>query len=237
MSSHDPAEAAKRAVGIAAARMAQPGWVLGLGTGTTAAFAIEELGRRMKEEGVSYLGVPTSHTAEILARQHGIPVRTLHDVDRINLAIDGADEVDEQRNLVKGSGGAHTREKIVDSFADLFVVVVDDSKLVSRLGQSMAVPLEVLSLALPGVTRSVEKLGGSSALRVASGGGRGHYGPVITDQGNMILDATFPSIDDPEGLEHQLNAIPGVVENGIFAGMQPTIIVGSIQDGSVRTWS
>lgn len=237
MSSNDQAEDAKRAVGIAAARMAESGWVLGLGTGTTTAFAIEELGRRMREEGASYVGVPTSHTSEILARKQGIPIVTLYDVDKINLAIDGADEVDQQRNLVKGSGAAHTKEKIVDSFADVFVAVVDESKLVSRLGETMAIPLEVLSLSVPGVTRMVEALGGSVVLRENSGGGRGHYGPIITDQGNLVLDAAFPDIKDPKRLEYELNAIPGIVENGIFASLNPTILVGSIQDGSVRTWN
>jgi ribose 5-phosphate isomerase A len=228
----DATDRAKQAAGIEAARMAKSGWVVGLGTGSTAAYAIAELGRRMRDEGAIYYGVPTSHSAELLARRQKIPVRTLHDVERIDLAIDGADEVDLARNLLKGSGGAHTREKIVDSFAELFVVVVDDSKLVSSLGHRMPVPLEVLPLAVPAVTRRIQQIGGTVELRVATGG-RGHYGPIITDQGNMILDAKFPVIDNPKELERGLNSIPGVLENGIFAGMSPTILVGSTIDGTV----
>lgn len=204
-----------------------------MGTGSTAAYAIEALGRRMREEGAAFQGVPTSHSAEILARRHGIPVRTLHDVGRIDLAIDGADEVDGQKNLIKGSGGAHTREKIVDTYAKLFVVVVDDSKLVSRLGLTMPVPLEVLPLAVPAVSRRVAQMGGTLELRVASGG-RGHYGPVITDNGNMVLDARFPAIENPRELECQLNNLPGVVDNGLFPGMAHLVLVGSTKDGTVR---
>jgi ribose 5-phosphate isomerase A len=223
---------AKQAAGIEAARMAESGWVVGLGTGTTAAYAIAELGRRIREEGANFQGIPTSHSAEILARRHGISIKTLHDVSRIDLAIDGADEVDGHKNLIKGSGGAHTREKIVDSFAELFVVVVDDSKLVSSLGHRMAIPLEVLSIAVPSVTRDVKKLGGSADLRIGTGR-QGHYGPVITDQGNMILDVKFPVIDNPKELECRLNSIPGVLDNGIFAGLAHLVLVGSTSDGTV----
>lgn len=212
--------------------MAQSGWVVGLGTGTTAAYAIAELGRRMREEGATFQGIPTSYSAEIQARRHGIPIKTLHDVSRIDLAIDGADEVDGHKNLLKGSGGAHTREKIVDSFAERFVVVVDDSKLVSRLGLTMPVPLEVLPLAVPVVTRRIQQMGGSVELRVATGG-RGHYGPIITEQGNIILDARFPAIDNPRELECRLNSLPGVVENGLFAGLAHLVLVGSTSDGTV----
>ena len=233
MDLNDATERAKQAVGVEAAHMAQSGWVIGLGTGSTAAYAIIELGRRMREEGFAFRGIPTSHMAEYLARQHGIPIITLHDTDRIDLAIDGADEVDDNKNLIKGSGGAHTREKIVDSFAELFVVVADDSKLVSRLGDTMPIPLEVLPLAVPAVTYRIQQMNGSVDLRVASGG-RGHYGPVITDQGNMILDARLSVIDNPKELECWLNNLPGVVENGLFPGMAHLVLVGSSHDGSVK---
>jgi ribose 5-phosphate isomerase A len=228
----DATDRAKRAAGIEAARMAESGWVIGLGTGTTAAYAIAELGRRMRDEGAVYYGVPTSHSSEILARRQKIQIRTLYDVERIDLAIDGADEVDRARNLLKGSGGAHTREKIVDAFAELFVVIVDDSKLVSSLGHRVAIPLEVLSIAVPSVTRDINKLGGSAELRVATAR-QGHYGPIITDQGNMILDVKFPVIDNPKELECRLNSIPGVLENGIFAGLAHLVLVGSTSDGTV----
>lgn len=224
---------AKQAAALEAARMVESGSVVGLGTGSTTEFAINELGRRIREERITCLGVPTSHSAELLARAQGILIRTLYDVERIDLAIDGADEVDQYKNLMKGSGGAHTREKIVDSFADRFVVVVDDSKLVSQLGSTMAIPLEVLPLAVPAVTRQIQDLGGTSELRMA-GGGRGHYGPVITDQGNMVLEVRFPVIEQPKELEARLNSVPGVVENGLFCGLADLILIGSTADGTVR---
>jgi ribose 5-phosphate isomerase A len=225
-------DAAKRAAGVRAARMAQPGWVVGLGTGSTAAYAVEELGRLIREDGAAFRGVPTSHAAEVLARRHGIPITTLRDVDRVQLAIDGADEVDPRKNLIKGAGGAHTREKIVASFADLFVVVVDDTKLVARLGQGTAVPLEVIPLAVPAVKRRVREMGGKISLRtIPSGPGRG--GPAITDQGNFVLEATFPAIDDPKAMESSLNNLPGVVDNGLFPGMAHLVLSGSTTDGSV----
>ena len=224
---------AKQAAGNAAAAMVKTGWTLGLGTGSTAEFVIVELGRRIREEGASFIGIPTSHSSELLARENGIPIRTIRDVDRIDMAIDGADEVDKDKNLIKGSGGAHTKEKIVDSYADLFVVVVDDSKIKLQLGKSMAVPMEVIPLAIPAVMRDVNQMGGVAVLRMA-GGQPGHYGPIITDQGNMILDAKFETIEDPYKLERQLNAIPGVLENGIFSCMNVKILVGSSVDGSVN---
>ena len=214
--------------------MAQSGWVLGLGTGSTTAYAIQELGRMMREEGMMFEGIPTSHSAELLARSNGIPIRTLHDVNQIQLAIDGADEIDGKKNLIKGSGGAHTREKIIDSFADQFVVVVDDSKLVNQLGQTMGVPLEVVPLAVPAVINRIGAMGGKTEMRISSFG-VGHSGPAITDQGNFVLDALFETIDDPKAMEKELNLIPGVLENGIFPQIADLIIIGSTKDGSIST--
>ena len=218
--------------------MARSGWVIGLGTGSTAYYAIGELGRLMREEGLQIAGIPTSHAAELLARANGIPIKTLDDVERIDLAIDGADQVDGDKNLIKGMGGAHTREKIVASFADLFVVVVDDSKMASRLGVGVPVPLEVISLAVPAVISRVKKLGGQPQLRMASPD-QAHGGPFITEQGNFLLDVSFdgvggPGIDDPKSMERDLNLIPGVVDNGLFPQIAHTILVGSPGDGSVR---
>ena len=227
-----PREKAKRQAAAEAARMARPGSVVGLGTGSTTAYAIEELGRRVKEEGASFLGIPTSYAAELLARHHGIGIRTLDDVDRIDLAIDGADEVDGRMNLIKGRGGAHTREKIVASFAEYFVVVVDDSKLVEHLGQTALVPVEVLPMAVAAVTRRVKAMGGEPQLRMADGPAPEHNS-FMTQQGGIILDVRFPHIEDPKALECSLNNLPGVVENGIFAGMAHLVLVGSAEDGRV----
>jgi ribose 5-phosphate isomerase A len=218
----------KKEVGIAAAQRVQSGMVVGLGTGSTTAFAIEELGRRIATgELTDIVGIPTSFQASVLGKKYGIPIRSLDDVDRVDVAIDGADEVDPHKTLIKGGGAAHTREKVIDSLATLFIVVVDESKLVDKLGSTFAVPIEVLPMAVAPVTRAVEKLGGKTDLRM----GVKKDGPVITDQGNMVLDVTFDAIADAAELEKTLNNIPGVVENGLFVGVTDIILVGEFKDG------
>lgn len=220
----------KQQVGIEAARLVGDGAVVGLGTGSTAVFMIEELGRRIKEEELHIVGIPTSYDAAVRARAAGIPVRTLDDVERIDIAIDGADEVDPMKCLIKGRGAAHTREKIIDSLANIFVVVVDDSKLVDRLGTTCPVPVEVLPMAVAPVMRRLRDLGGTPVLRM----GVKKDGPVITDQGNMVVDVTFNGIDDPAGMERTLNNIPGGVENGLFVDVVTMVLVGQLSaDGIV----
>ena len=224
MPSEDLTREMKRTVGVEAARMVGRGDVVGLGTGSTAVFMIEELGRRVREENLDVVGIPTSFDASVLARKNGIPAGTPDDVERIDIAVDGADEVDPAKNLIKGRGAAHLREKIVDGMADRFVVIVDESKLVDRLGSKCPVPLEVLPMAVRPVMRAVEALGGEPLLRMAA-----HKdGPVITDQGNMVVDAWFDGIDDPGEMERTLNNIPGILENGLFVGLATEILVGSI---------
>lgn len=226
----DLTEVAKRLSGREAAKLVRDGAVVGLGTGSTAAYGIEELGRRIREEGLRILGISTSYQALDLARRNAIPVRTLDDVDRVDISIDGADEVDPEKNLIKGGGAAHTQEKIIDSLADFFVTVVDDSKLVNRLGEKYPVPVEVIPMALAPVMRRLEAIGGKPVLRAAVK----KDGPVITDQGNFVVDVRFPSIEDPQGLESTLNNIPGVVENGLFIKLADLVIVGISKDGTVR---
>ncbi|MFO0174673.1 MAG: ribose 5-phosphate isomerase A, partial [Aphanizomenon sp.] len=145
----------------------------------------------------------------------------------IDIAIDGADEVDPHKNLIKGGGAAHTREKVVDYLAAQFIVVVDSGKLVDKLGSVFAVPVEVIPMALTPVTNAIKALGGKPELRM----GVRKAGPVITDQGNMILDVTFDHIDDPVNLEKTLNNIPGVLENGIFVNCADIVLVGEVIDG------
>jgi ribose 5-phosphate isomerase A len=145
----------------------------------------------------------------------------------MDVAIDGADEVDPNKNLIKGGGAAHTQEKIVDSLADQFIVVVDSSKLVDRLGSTFLLPVEVLPMAITPVMRAIEKLGGKPELRM----GVKKAGPVVTDQGNLVIDVKFDSIDNPAELEKNLNNIPGVLENGLFVGVADIILVGEINDG------
>lgn len=224
MPSEDLTREMKKTVGVEAARMVGRGDVVGLGTGSTAVFMIEELGRRVREENLDVVGIPTSFDASVLARKNGIPAGTPDDVERIDIAVDGADEVDPAKNLIKGRGAAHLREKIVDGMADRFVVIVDESKLVDRLGSKCPVPLEVLPMAVRPVMRAVEALGGEPLLRMAA-----HKdGPVITDQGNMVVDVRFDGIDDPGEMERTLNNIPGILENGLFVGLATEILVGSI---------
>ena len=162
-----------------------------------------------------------------MAKQYGIPLTTLDAIDHIDIAIDGADEVDPQKNLIKGGGAAHTREKIVDALADQFVVVVDGNKLVDRLGSTFLLPVEVIPMAIAPVMRAIEKLGGKPELRM----GIKKAGPVITDQGNMVVDVKFDSIDNPAELEKTLNNIPGVLENGLFVGVADIVLVGEVKDG------
>jgi ribose 5-phosphate isomerase A len=230
MKDAEKALAAKRRAAIEAARMVQDSAVVGLGTGSTAAFAIEELGRRLREESFHCHGVPTSFSAAMLARKNGIPLVTLDDVEEIHVAIDGADEVDPHKNLIKGGGAAHTREKIVDSLANYFIVVVDESKMVKCLGERCPVPVEVLPFAATPVMRRLRVVGAEPKLRMSGK----KDGPVVTDQGNFIIDAWFKSIENPDWLEKELNYIPGVMDNGIFANLAHLIIIAPLHGGDIR---
>jgi len=228
MSEQDTAKLMKQQVGKVAADRVQSGNIVGLGTGSTTAFMIQFLGDRLKSGDLKDIkGIPTSFQSSVLAKEYGIPLTTLDEVDRIDIAIDGADEVDPQKNLIKGGGAAHTREKIVDALAKEFIVVVDSSKMVDKLGSTFLLPVEVLPMAITPVMRAIEKLGGKPQLRM----GVKKAGPVITDQGNMVIDVKFDSIDNPAELEKTLNNIPGVLENGLFVGVATTILVGEIKDG------
>ncbi|MDX1978040.1 MAG: ribose-5-phosphate isomerase RpiA [Pseudanabaenaceae cyanobacterium bins.68] len=218
----------KQLVGIAAANEVQSDMVVGLGTGSTTAYMIEELGRRLADQSLTnIIGIPTSFQASVLAQKFGIPIRSLDDVTKIDIAIDGADEVDPAKNLIKGGGAAHTREKVVDALADLFIVVVDSSKLVAKLGSTFAVPVEVIPMAIAPVTRALQNLGGRPELRM----GVKKVGPVITDQGNMVIDVWFDQIDQPAELEKTINNIPGVLENGLFVNVTDLVLVGEVQNG------
>ncbi len=223
-------EAGKRAVGEAAAQLVTTGMKVGLGTGSTAACLIKALGRRVREEDLRIIGTPTSFAAERLAREEGISLVPLDDIERLDIAFDGADEIDPALNLIKGRGGAHTREKVVEALADLFVVIADASKLVDRLGTSAPVPVEVLPMALGPVMRRLEALGARPELRMA----KSKDGPVVSDQGFWIVDAHFEGgIDDLEGLNEALLFTPGVLDHGLFLGMAKRGLIGE-DDGSVR---
>jgi ribose 5-phosphate isomerase A len=224
----DPVTIMKQEVGKAAAQRVKSGAIVGLGTGSTTAYAIEYIGERLKSGEIKDIkGIPTSFQATVLAKQYGIPLTTLDEVDRIDVAIDGADEVDPQKNLIKGGGAAHTREKIVDSLAEEFIVVVDSSKIVDKLGSTFLLPVEVLPLAMTPVMKAIEKLGGKPQIRM----GVKKAGPVITDQGNMVIDVKFDSIPNPAELEKTINNIPGVLENGLFVGVTDLVLIGEVVDG------
>ncbi|NEO36692.1 MAG: ribose-5-phosphate isomerase RpiA [Moorea sp. SIOASIH] len=224
----DPIKLMKQEVGKAAAKRVQSGMIVGLGTGSTTAYAIQFLGDRLNSGEIKdIVGIPTSFQAEVLAKQYGIPLTTLDAVDHIDVAIDGADEVDPQKNLIKGGGAAHTREKIVDSLAKQFIVVVDSTKIVDNLGSTFLLPVEVIPMAITPVMNAIEKLGGKPELRM----GVKKAGPVITDQGNMVVDVKFDAIDNPAELEKTINNIPGVLENGLFVGVTDLVLVGEVKDG------
>ncbi len=210
--------------------MAENGQRIGLGTGSTTAFTIAALGRRVREDGLQIIGTPTSFAAERLARQHGVPLATLDELDALDIAFDGADEVSPGLDLIKGRGAAHTREKVVASLAARFVVLIDPSKLVAQLGTRMPVPVEVLPMAAAPVMRALERLGARPVLRM----GRSKDGPIVSDQGFWIIDAHFDDgIDDPPALDRMLLALPGVLDHGLFINMATDVLVGE-PSGDVR---
>ncbi len=214
----------KRRAGEKAVDWVEDGMVLGLGTGSTAYFAIRAIGE-MVREGYDLRGVPTSKRSEELAVEMGIPLVSLNDVDRIDLTIDGADEVDPSLNLIKGLGGALVREKIVAYASEEEIIVVDDSKMVEALGTKSPLPVEVVQFGNMRTKRSIESLGCEVRLR-------GGAEPFVTDNGNLIYDCHFGRISEPRRVTEELNAIPGVVDNGLFLGLVSRVVVG--KDGSTE---
>ena len=209
-----------------AAQEVQDGMVLGLGTGTTVYYFLQELGR-MVREGLRIAGVPTSLQTTQLATQLAIPLTTLDAHPDLDLAVDGADEVDDDLNLIKGAGGALLREKIVAASAAHFLVVVDDSKIVRQLGGRFPVPVEVVPFGHIPATRALEGLGARVTLR------RGAEGRMrLSDNGNYLLDCHFGPIADPVALQQQLLAIPAVIDSGLFIDMTDTVLIGHA--GGVR---
>ena len=214
----------KQITGEHAAGLVKNNMVVGLGTGSTTAYAIKELGRRVSE-GLDILGVPTSYQSAFLAVENGIPLTTLDEHPVLDLDIDGADQV-ANFIAIKGGGAAHTREKIVAESAKKFVVVVDESKVADVL--SHPVPLEVIPFARKLVEKNVARLGGKTEVRM----GVNKDGPVISDNGNFIIDADFGEIDDPLSLNKALSNCTGIVEHGIFTNIN-IVYVGK-KDGTVE---
>jgi ribose 5-phosphate isomerase A len=218
------AEAAKRKAALAAIKHVKDGFVVGLGSGSTAAYAIEALGEKIKREKLSLLAVPTSYQAFLLAVNCGIAVTTLDEHPVIDVTIDGADQIDAKLNLIKGMGAALAREKIVASASKMNIIIADESKKVRVLGEKgHPVPVEVLPFAITTVKRRIEAVGGKAVLRE----GKGKLGPVITDNGNAVIDASFGPIGNATELEKKLKMIPGVVETGLFIGLADIAYVGT----------
>ncbi|RLG33738.1 ribose 5-phosphate isomerase A [Methanosarcinales archaeon] len=193
-----------------AASLIKDGMVVGLGTGSTAEIAVRRIGNRIKEEGLKLLGIPTSLQTEMLAIECGIPITSLSEHPSLHICIDGADQVDSQLNLIKGGWGSHTREKIVSYAAKKLVICIEEEKLVELLNRP--VPLEVLPYAVKIVENQVKELGGVPVLRRE--GNKGRY--FITEGGNLIIDADFGIIKNPESMNKTLSSVVGSVEHGIF---------------------
>lgn len=217
---------AKRRAGESAAQQVEDGMVVGLGTGTTAAHAIRVLG----DSGVAIHGIPTSYQSRALAREVGISLTTLDDA-RPEIAIDGADQLTSEGALIKGGGAAHAREKIVDASATRCLIVADETKLTDTLNHP--IPLELLPDALPTVERELRALGAEPTLRTATR----KDGPVVTDNGNLILDCAFGELTNPtpDALATTLSQIPGIIEHGIFTDIADAIHIGSDNNVSIHS--
>ena len=209
----------KEAACRAAAKLVRDGDIVGLGTGSTAHFAVVALGERVKA-GLKIIGIPTSVQTGELARAVGIPLTTLDETPQIDITLDGADEVDPRLNLIKGGGGALLREKVIAAASKKMVVVVDSSKVVPVLGK-FPLPVEIVSFARTVVEKKIVSLGGSPKLRAKPDGS-----PFITDNGNQILDCSFGKIADPPALARILSDTPGIVEHGLFIGLAKLALVG-----------
>lgn len=214
---------AKRNAALEAVKHVKDNFVMGLGSGSTAAYAIKEIGNRIKREKIRVSAVPTSYQAFTLAVKHGIAITTLEEHPTLDLTIDGADQIDDELNLIKGMGGALTREKIVASASKKLVIIADERKKVKVLGESNhPVPIEVIPFATPIVMHKIKEMGGRPFLRESNK----KVGPVITDNGNIITDVNFGLVHEPAELNHKLKGIPGVVETGLFVKMADLIYLG-----------
>ena len=225
----------KQIVADAAIKEVKDDMILGLGSGSTAALMIKSLAYEIRSGNLQNIrGVATSFQSEVLALELEIPLIDLASVSQIDLAIDGADEVDPAFQLIKGGGGCHVREKLVASKADKLLIVVDETKLVQNLNQSFPLPVEVLPNAWKQVQEVISEMNGSSSLRMATK----KAGPVVTDQGNLILDVLFDDgIKNPKDIEMMINNIPGVLENGLFVDLTDKVLVGKIENNTPVVYS
>lgn len=222
--STDPVTLQKQKAALEAVNHVQDGYIVGLGSGSTAAFAIEALGDRAKTEGIKIMGIPSSYQAFELAVQHGIQVTTLEEHPVIDVTIDGADQLTPELYLIKGGGAALAREKIVASASKINIIIADQAKKAPYLGSNgQFVPVEVIPFALSPVKRKLAELGGKVTVREA----KGKLGPIITDNGNAVADVVFGEIKNPAELAVKIKIIPGVTETGIFAGLTDIAYLGT----------
>ena len=212
----------KKKAGEKAVEYIKDGMILGLGTGSTVKYTLKKIGELI-DSGLVIKGIPTSIQTKKLADKYHIPLTTLEENPVIDITIDGADEVDSNLNILKGGGGALTREKIIAYHSKKEIIVIDESKIVKALGFDFPLPVEVLKFGWSSTKKALEDYGCNVELRKIM------ENPFITDNSNYILDCEFDKIDDPEELEKNINDIPGVIENGLFIGLVDEVIVGSKQ--------
>ena len=225
----------KKAVAEAAVNEVTSNMIVGLGSGSTAAIMIKTLANKIKAGELKNIrGVPTSFQSEVLALELGIPLIDLVSVSQIDLAIDGADEVNPDYQLIKGGGACHVREKLVASKANKLLIVVDQTKLVENLNEVFPLPVEVLPSAWKQVKDVIEKMDAKCKLRMAEK----KAGPIVTDEGNLILDVLFNGgIKNPKKIELLINNIPGVLENGLFIDLTDKVLVGKIVNNQTTVYS
>ncbi len=209
----------KKMAGERAADRVKDGMIVGLGTGSTVKYTIYKIGEMVKN-GLDIVGIPTSRSTEQLAKALGIPIARLEDYERVDLTIDGADEVDRDLNLIKGGGGALLREKMVAYYSNYEIIVVDERKLSNVLG-SFPLPIEIVKFGYGKTMETLSKMGCEPSIRM---NGTEKY---VTDNGNYIVDCKFTKIDNPEELEIEINMVPGVVENGLFRNLANEVLVGT----------
>lgn len=218
----------KERVAQHAAKQVKEGMLVGLGTGSTANYFIQELGRRRTEEGLQVTTIASSVVSTIKAQELGLPVVALEHINRLDLYVDGADEVSPDITLLKGRGFDLVREKLLARASDKFVVLVDQSKLVERIGERFPIPIEVMPFAWQLVKRRLEILGGRGELRQTAG----KDGLVVTSYGSLVLDMVFDAAVDSQTLDDMLNATPGVIEHGIFHQLASVVLLAV--DGQVQ---
>lgn len=211
-------QAAKKAVGHIS-----DGMILGIGSGSTVKKAIKAIGKRLEKKELSgILGIPTSYQALTEAVKVGIPLTSLDEHPEIDIGIDGADQIGPELSLIKGGGAALLREKIVAAASNKYIIIADERKVGKVLGKGQAIPLEVHPFSVRTVMNQLREMGANPEIRL----GTGKLGPIITDNGNMIIDSDFGEINNPTVLDSRLHAIPGVLETGLFIGYADKAYIG-----------